>query len=115
MGDRWATGIHIDYAHSVGHWVTSVRYLERERGSYPATEMGAGDHADLARAINQAVLVATTNQISFNWAKGQHPALYVPGDGTDPDLTKDWPDGWRSLITAQAERLGWIAYVGVPV
>lgn len=41
-------------------------------------------------------------------ADGGLPWLYVPGDGEWED--KPVPDGWREMLAAEAERIGWATY-----
>ena len=46
-------------------------------------------------------LIADAGRLGIVWKMRQ---LYVPGDGNDPDCPL--PDGWRAMLKALAERIG---------
>lgn len=46
--------------------------------------------------------------IKFRTGEGDLPRLYVPGDGEWADTPL--PDGWRQLLAAEAQRIGWKTY-----
>jgi hypothetical protein len=73
-----------------------TRYFVRE---------GTGADADgLTAAIDAIKRDAGRLGIRFG-GHGTSPTVYYEGDGED----SDWPppDGWRGMVNAQAERLGW--------
>jgi len=43
--------------------------------------------------------------ITFEAPPQSQPSLYMHGDGEYADA--EYPDGWRELINAEADRIGW--------
>lgn len=72
-----------------------TRYLVRE---------GTGADADgLAAAVD--VVKQDADRLGIRFGGATSPTVYYEGDGEDEDYTP--PDGWRGMVNAQAERLGW--------
>lgn len=73
----------------------STRYFVRE---------GTGADADgLATAVD--VVKQDAERLGIRFGGATPPVVYYEGDGED----EDWPppDGWRGMVDAQAQRLGW--------
>jgi hypothetical protein len=74
-----------------------TRYLVRE---------GDGPDADaLAAAIDAVKAAAERLGIQWRADLGFGPNVYYQSDGQSEDYPP--PDGWRELIDAQAQRIGW--------
>lgn len=55
-------------------------------------------------------LIADAGRLGINFVAGPGdlPNLYYKGDGEHSDFPP--PDGWRALLAAEAERIGWTTY-----
>lgn len=63
----------------------------------------------LAAVIDTLIADADRLGIRFTWPTADdRPHLYYRGDGEHPDYPP--PDGWRDLLAAEAERIGWATY-----
>jgi hypothetical protein len=62
----------------------------------------------LSAIVDTLIADAARLGIEFRISGKDSARLYVPGDG-------EWdshplPDGWRQLLAAEAERIGWVSY-----
>lgn len=65
-----------------------------------------GNHrSGLAAAIDTLIADAHKLGITFKAPCSDTPNLYMHGDGEHSDT--EYPDGWRDLINAEADRIGW--------
>lgn len=62
----------------------------------------------LTAVVNTLILDAASLGITWRGANDNPPMLYYRGDGEDPDYPP--PDGYRELLRATAERIGWATY-----
>lgn len=62
----------------------------------------------LTAVIDTLIADAARLGIDFRDIGDSKPMLYFEGDGED----EEWPppDGWREMLRAQAERIGWATY-----
>jgi len=116
-----STGITVVHTYAGGGedgWAATLDYLD---GGFCNDEPGKGivstegtlrtrycvrdgSCADpLGTAID--VLRADAERMGILW---REPCLYYRGDGESPDWPP--PDGWRDMLAAQAERIGWRTY-----
>jgi hypothetical protein len=65
----------------------------------------------LRAAIDALLLDIKRLGIEMRGSDASPPSIYYHGDGEDPE----WPPpvGWRELLAAEAERIGWTSYVEV--
>jgi hypothetical protein len=119
----WATGITVRYGYSGMDrygWAATVDFYDNgfcdddtdaktisTQGTLKTryfVREGTGADADgLAAAVDAVKQDADRFGVRFGGAT--LPTVYYEGDGED----EDWPppDGWRGMVNAQAERLGW--------
>lgn len=83
---------------SVGAAVPDNAVTRQLRTRYAVAD--GGSVLGLRAAID--VLVADAQRMGIEFRR---PNLYYKGDGTWDDFPA--PDGWRELLTAEADRLGW--------
>ena len=62
----------------------------------------------LTVVIDMLIADATRLGIKFRLAEGMPAALYYEGDGENAECPP--PEGWRDMLRAQAERIGWATY-----
>lgn len=131
-GRYWATGITVTFAplaeringEPYGGWHASLDYRDDgfvdndpEIGQvstegtlvtrYPVRDSKV--RSGLSIAID--TLIADAGRLGIDFITvGDTPApfLYYRGDGEDPNHPS--PDGWRDMLRAEADRIGWATY-----
>lgn len=124
----WATGITVRYGYSGANlygWGAEVRFYD--------DGFAGDDNADTGEVVTEGVLKTRykvhdgngpdadglsaavdavkrdAEKLGIRWRDeaeaGLEPAVYYQGGGEDEDYPP--PDGWRGMVNAQAERLGW--------
>jgi hypothetical protein len=119
IGERyWSTGIMLAYGYA-GHdqsgWTAKAEFFDdgfadndpdngaiSTEGEIRSRYMVRDGKSADALTVVLDVVRADAQRLGIEW---RSPALYYKGDGEDEDYPP--PDGWRSLIGAQAARLGW--------
>lgn len=119
----WATGITVRYGYSgmdLYGWAAQVDFYDNgfcdddtDKGTVSTqgtlktryfVREGTGTDADGLTAAVDAVK-RDAERVGIRFGGATTPVVYYEGDGED----EDWPppDGWRGMVNAQAERLGW--------
>jgi hypothetical protein len=93
---------------SDGGWWATIKW---SWGKFCDPEMVEGEirtryPTGLRRAIDQVMDMA--NQFGVVTPPGVGMALYVEGDGENPEFA--FPKGWRNKVRREAERRGWDSY-----
>lgn len=121
-GRYWSTGITV--TEYTGRWTASLDYcddglanddadagLVSTQGS-PSTRYGVRDgdkRSGLSAAMDALIADAKKLGIEFIATSAtEAPFLYYKGDGEYEDFPP--PDGWRALLAAEAERVGFMSY-----
>jgi hypothetical protein len=119
IGERyWATGITVCRGYSGDGrygWMASLDFYDDGFCEDLATQgqlatryyVRAGDDP-LGLAIDTLKADAERLGIRFEASGDLSPGLWYRGDGDNPDYPP--PAGWRDLLAAQAERIGWRTY-----
>jgi hypothetical protein len=116
IGDGyWSSGIMVTYQQAYQGWLASARFYDDGFGRSDAdtgeiSTIGAlnsryfirdgHQHDGLTAVID--TIKADAERLGIAW---RDPALFVPGDGSDPQ--QPLPADWRSLLDGHATRLGW--------
>ncbi|WP_275558466.1 hypothetical protein [Streptomyces sp. 5-6(2022)] len=75
----------------------------------PSTPLRPGENlSGLTVAVDALITDAERLGIDFMSWSDQQPMLYYKGDGEDADYPA--PEGWRDMLKAEAERIGWGTY-----
>jgi hypothetical protein len=114
----WSTGITVTY--NEGRWSASVKFFDNgftddnpdtgqistEGTLHTGYFIADGEQVDgLTAAID--TVKRDAERLGIIWRQdGTMPTVYMKGDGEDPEWPA--PDGWRELVDAHAERLGWM-------
>ncbi len=121
IGDGfWSTGIRLDYRADKNAWGTHLSFHDGGFAGDDAPDdhrivtggtlstryhVVDGQKTDALTAVIDAI-VRDAKALGIQFTDlGRGPALYVSGDGDDPDV--DLPGNWRELVAAQCARLGW--------
>lgn len=127
-GRYWSTGITVTYSpiaeriHDEAYpgWNASLDYCDDgfadndpDKGQvstegtlhtrYPVRDSKV--RSGLSIALDTLIADAERLGIKFIGTAGPKPYLYYQGDGEDSSYPP--PDGWRGMLAAEAERLGW--------
>jgi len=101
------------------YWIGGV-VLEPDRGKWRASagwrrvtadQIMEGEVRTRYACEHQAeaidALVATLGDLGISLLTPGMPytALFIEGDGVDPDV--DYPEGWQEVLDAEAKRRGW--------
>jgi hypothetical protein len=122
IGDGyWSSGITLTYHESAQGWLASARFYDDGFGRSDADSgeistvgevsttgvlasryfvRDGREHDGLTAAID--TVKADAERLGITW---RDPALFVPGDGDDPQ--HPLPAQWHSLLDEHATRLGW--------
>jgi len=123
IGERyWSTGIAVAYAYAGGGdmgWAAQIDYNDNGfcnddadagvistegilRTRYSVRD---GAEKDALTAVID-VIRADAERLGIGFPDAvTGPFVYYKGDGEDPEFPP--PDGWREMLAAQAERIGW--------
>lgn len=120
----WSTGITV--SHNNGKWSASVNFLDdgfanddpdagaisTEGALHTRYFVTDGENIDgLTAAID--TVKADAERLGITWRRDvMSPGVYMRGDAEDPDWPA--PAGWRELVNAQSERLGWTPIYSIP-
>lgn len=112
----WATGITVTHhpenwggsssAREPREWAAYVDYLDDGFCDWHSTEGRLRTRYGTPSLTEAIDLVKTdADRLGIVW---KEPTLYVEGDGEDPEVSL--PEGWRDLLAAECDRLGWRQY-----
>lgn len=101
----WTTGITLRYD-GQGRWEASLKFYDDGFCDDESTEgnLTTRYFISLETAVDTLIADAAKLGIRLVRAIDSNPSLYAFGEGE----SEDWPmpDGWRELLAAQAERIG---------
>ena len=118
----WSTGITVTWQYSGSGdygWAASLEYLDdgfcnddadvgrvsTEGTLHTRYAVRQGETADALTVVIDTIK-ADAERLGIRWgAVTPGATVYYKGDGEDEDFPP--PDGWREMVNAQAERLGW--------
>lgn len=121
---HWSPGITV--SHNNGKWSASVDFLDdgfmndnpntgaisTEGTLHTRYFVKDGEKVDgLTAAID--TVKADAERLGITWRRSSMtPCVHMRGDAEDPDWPA--PDGWRELVNAQSERIGWTPFYPIP-
>jgi len=112
--DLWSVGITLKFGYAGGGLYGWWAWVDFENSAEPVTDgcmsgrVSTKYGIDICKAIDQVLELCSQIGVEFIEHADCLPAVYYLQDGDSKDYPP--PEGWREILKAQADRIGWNTY-----